>query len=150
MKCRWCVCIALACAAAATLGSAKPPSPGHPIVGLWHVLGSQCTETWDIRADGTTYNLSGPEESYSEYEVSADPGGGGAYVLTDTITKSNGKPDCTGSITAIGDRATVYMLPISKDRFKMCINQALTLCVAMLIRESKATAQQALERRSLE
>ena len=124
---------------AATLCMAKPPPPGHPIVGTWHVYAAdtECVETWEIRADGTTHNFSGSEESFSVYEVSAAPTEHGYYILTDTITKTNGQPDCGGSATPVGDRATNFLVPLSGDRFKMCIDPFLTHCPGILTRASK-------------
>src|SRR5262249_30135772 len=53
--------------ASLTPALATPPSPDHPIVGTWYVYvtDTDCVETWEIRADGTTHNFSGAEESFS-------------------------------------------------------------------------------------
>jgi hypothetical protein len=98
---------------AAMVCSARPPAPGHPIVGTWRlsVPGTKCQETWRFRADGTAHNVSGSEESTSEYEISDEPNARGYYVLSDTIIEINGQPDCQGGITPVGDHATVYLMP---------------------------------------
>lgn len=139
MKRSWLVSVAAVQLAAATLCVAKPPPPGHSIVGTWrvYVAHTECVETWEIRADGTTHNFSGSEESFSEYEVSATLTERGYYIFTDRITKTNGQPDCGGSVTPVGDLATSFLVPLSGDRFKLCIDPYLTHCPGTMTRASK-------------
>jgi hypothetical protein len=124
--------IAMACLA-------RPPVSGHPIVGTWQLStpGTTCKETWEFRADGTTHNVSGTEESTSEYEIS-DELVRGYYVLTDTIKTSNGQPDCEGSSTPVGDRATLYLLPTNEGGFYLCVNPNHDHCIALIVRMMKS------------
>ena len=121
---------------ATELASAAPPD--HPIVGVWHVYpyGSTCVETWDIRADGTTHNVSADQESLSTYTVSSALSSHGAYVMDDTIKKSNGKRDCSNTLEPDGDHAVIYLVPQTPDRFKLCVDELLRLCLGTLVRVS--------------
>ncbi len=60
---------------AVTVCSASPPRPLHLIIGTWrlYVPEANCIETWEFRADGTSHNYSGSEESISQYRVSDEP-----------------------------------------------------------------------------
>jgi hypothetical protein len=120
----------------ATACWARPPAPGHPIVGTWTVTAADaaCTETWEFRSDGTTHNVSGGEESTSEYEISELPNPVGAYRLIDTITMTNGQPDCTGNKTPVGDRSVLYLLPITGGGFMFCINLDGSACIGSIVR----------------
>ena len=117
---------------------ARPPASGHPIVGTWHLStpGATCEETWRFRADGTTQNISGAEESTSEYEISDEPVHG-YYVVSDTIKISNGQPDCEGSITPVGDKATFYLLPTNEGGFYLCMKSNHDSCTALMVRAAK-------------
>ncbi len=88
MKPWWCASLncAIFCGG---IFAAVPPPPGHPVIGTWNLYAANtdCVETWEFRADGTTPNFSGSEESFSEYRVSATLTKGGYYILTDRITK---------------------------------------------------------------
>jgi len=135
----WLVFVAAAQLGAAALCVAKPPPPGHPILGTWrvYVADTECVETWEIRADGTTHNFSGSEESFSEYEVSPTVTERGYYIFTDKITKTNGQPDCGDYVTPVGDRATSFLVPLSGDLFKLCIDPNLIRCIGTMARASK-------------
>jgi hypothetical protein len=121
---------------AATVCWARPPAPGHPIIGTWTVtsVDAACTETWEFRSDGTTHNVSDSEESTSEFEISELPDPVGAYRLVDTITKTNGQPDCTGSKIPVGDRAVVYLLPITTGGFMFCTTLDGAACIGSMFR----------------
>ena len=101
----------------------------------WHLStpGSACEETWQFRADGTSHNISGTEETTSEYEIS-DELIGGYYVLSDTIRSSNGQPDCAGSNTHVGDKVTVYLLPTNEGGFFLCVSLNHNSCTALMVR----------------
>jgi hypothetical protein len=117
---------------------ARPPVSGHPIVGTWHLStpGTTCIETWQFRADGTSQNISGAEETTSEYEIS-DELVRGYYVLSDTIKTSNGQPDCEGASTPVGDKVTVYLLPTNEGGFFLCMNSNHNSCTALMVRAVK-------------
>ncbi len=119
---------------AVTLCSASPPRPLHLIIGTWrlYVPEANCIETWEFRADGTSHNYSGSEESISQYTVSDEPTAAGYYILLDTITETNGQPDCLGNTVPVGDRATGYLVPAPGDQLRLCSDTALTECFTMV------------------
>jgi len=132
--------VAISCSAAVCF--ARPPVPGHPIMGTWNVIvaTTACQETWELRPDGTTHNTSGSEESASEYTVTDQPGENGFFALDDTITESNGKPDCGGSKMLVGDRAVDYLLPTPDGKFRLCSEARRNSCYALLIRVSQESS----------
>src|SRR5262249_48017784 len=100
---------------AVTISSAKQVAFNHPFLGTWNMTftlpgGSSCDEIYSVRSDGTTWARSAEEVSESDYEISDEPNENGFYRWTDTVTKTNGKPDCSGSATPIGDVATNYVI----------------------------------------
>lgn len=111
-------------------------------MGQWHVVeaDAKCVEIWDICADGTTHNIGACEESYSEYPLPPFCAERGYYMLTDTITKTNGQPDCTGRPTTIGDRVTLYLVPLSNVEFNVCLDPMVRLRVAIMTRTMRPTA----------
>jgi len=129
--------VAISCFAAICF--ARPPASGHPIIGTWNVVvaTTACQETWQFRPDGTTHNISGSEESTSDYAMTDQPGENGFFVLDDTITESNDKPDCGGSNTRVGDRAVVYLLPMPDGKFRLCSEASRNSCYALMIRVSQ-------------
>jgi len=88
--------------------------------------------SWEFRADGTSHNYSGSEESISQYRVSDEPTAAGYYILLDTITETNGQPDCLGNTVPVGDRATGYLVPAPGDQLRLCSDTALTECFTMV------------------
>jgi len=122
----------------ATAASARPPMTGHPIIGTWllQVSGTTCRETWQFHPDGTTFNASGDERSTSEYEISDRPNSEGYYVLSDIIRATNGKPDCFGKATPIGDRAVNYLLLEPTGEFIVCSSSSHDSCFATMARST--------------
>jgi len=125
---------------AATLCVARPPAPGHPIIGTWTVTNFEgtCKDLWKFRADGTTQAVSGSEEATSEYEIADLADVPGAYRLVDTVTKTNGKPDCTGNRTPVGDRVVLFLLPTSSGGLMVCISPDGRACMGTMIRAAMA------------
>ena len=82
----------------------------HPLVGTWSwtLPGKTCTETWQYRADGKRLGTSGEEVTQADYQVPAKPTTTGFYPVTETVTNSNGKRDCSGDLHGLivkgGDR----------------------------------------------
>jgi len=115
-----------------------PLPPDHPLIGTWRIeLESvQCHEIYDVRADGTTRAYSAEELSESEFELSLAPSAKGYYKWVDKITSDNGKPDCMGSITEVGEVATNYiLLDPSGKMFLMCKEENLSTCIGPFVRE---------------
>ncbi len=115
---------------------AEPAASSSALVGAWilTVAENGCRETWKFRSDGTSVNHSGSEESTSRYELEEVPGSGGALRLTDTITTSNGQPDCTGESTPVGDRAVSYLLPTPGGGYLLCLSLDGSFCAGAMRR----------------
>ncbi|GAB4058971.1 hypothetical protein [Uliginosibacterium sediminicola] len=115
-------------ASATTFPLRKAP----PIIGYWKlkVPSLQCSEIYLFKADGTSEVSSGEERSESRYEIASVPSAKGFYTFTDTIVKNNGKPDCSGANTPIGDTAVNYLrFSPAGDQMIMCRNESLDACI---------------------
>lgn len=125
----------LAIATATLAVQAAPPQPtskGHPIIGRWIITlpDGSCSETYTFRPDGTTLVTSGEEIAETVFEISAKPTTSGFYKLTDKLVKDNGKKDCSGAITEIGQTVTNYVqFHQSGDLFIMCADESLNTCI---------------------
>lgn len=111
---------------------AAPPSPSHPILGIWVLTlpDGSCSETYRFRGDGTTLVTSADEISESEFRIPAEPSAKGFYRLDDTIVKDNGKKDCSGEIMKVGSKATNYIhFHPSGSLFLMCAAESLDACI---------------------
>ena len=111
----------------------RTPLPsGHPLVGVWRIeLPNGCFEEYDVRSDGTKLSRSGEERNESEFEISASPSPNGFYRWTDKITKGNGRPDCSGSITELGHVAVNYIrLHPNGQRYLLCEAEDMNSCYA--------------------
>ena len=130
------IAAALLLAGLPLLARASPPGPDHPIVGTWTLtLGNTpCMETYEFRADGTSRVTSGFEQVTTEYDVSNTLTADGYYELLDTITSSNGKPDCTGNVTPVGDRSKIFLRP-QRSGMLMCVDATLSNCVGLLVKQ---------------
>lgn len=131
---------AVACAAMAQSVVRTPLPPSHPLVGTWRIdLPNGCYEEYDIRSDGTKLSRSGEERNESDFEISLSPGEKGFYKWTDKITKANGRPDCGGSITALGHVAVNYIrLHPNGQRYLLCQAEDLSSCYAEFRRTSSS------------
>ena len=94
-----------------------------------------CAETYHFRKDGTTVVTSGTEVTESSYSISPAPSARGYYRLFDRITRSNGKPDCTGKVTQSGREATTYVrVHPSGEMIIFCDAESLDNCFGPLKR----------------
>ena len=104
--------------------SAAPLRADHPLLGTWKwtIPTARCTERMTMRQDGTSSVTSGEEVSESAIRISDRPDADGFYEWTDTITRTNGKPDCADGITPVGDVATTYpRLNAAGDQLMLCL-----------------------------
>jgi hypothetical protein len=110
----------------------------HPLIGHWRVELPQfnCFEEYEVRADGTRIYVSGQEQGESEFIISAVPSPSGFYKWTDRVSRNNAKPDCSGSITPIGDVAINYIL-LHRDgnRFLLCEKEDVKSCIGPFVRK---------------
>ncbi len=122
---------------AARASSAAAPAQ-HPLIGTWSwtLPGKQCSETWQYRADGRRLGTSGEEVTQGDYQVPAQPTAAGFYALTETVTNSNGKRDCSGDLHADGDESVLRFIQFSpkRDQFIVCKGASLEACFGPLKR----------------
>jgi hypothetical protein len=126
--------------------TAKPAAPApaatttapHPLIGTWSwtLPGKQCSETWQYRADGRRLGTSGEEVTQGDYQVPPKPTAAGFYALTETVTNSNGKRDCSGDLHADGDESVLRFIQFSpkRDQFIVCKTASLEACFGPLKR----------------
>jgi hypothetical protein len=110
----------------------QPTSKEHPIIGRWTITlpDGSCSETYTFRPDGTTLVTSGEEIAETVFEISAKPSASGFYKMTDKLVKDNGKKDCSGAITEVGQTATNYVqFHQSNNLFIMCADESLNTCI---------------------
>lgn len=115
----------------------KPLPPDHPLIGTWRIElpALQCFEEYDLRADGVKYSMSGEERNESEFTLSDQPSEKGFYKWVDKLTKSNGKPDCSGHQVEVGHVAVNYIrLHPGKDKFLLCTAEDFKWCFAEFTR----------------
>ncbi len=108
----------------ATIASAAQLRADHPVIGTWEwaIPQAGCTERMTMRADGTSSVRSGEELSDSDSRISDQPDADGFYTLIDTVTHTNGKPDCGGETTPIGDVATTFLkVTPERDKLMLCL-----------------------------
>lgn len=109
----------------------------HPIIGTWRIdiPALSCTEVYRVRGDGTMLVTSAEEVAESTFVISDEPTDSGFYKWVDTITKDNGKKDCTGSITQVGEKSTTYLIfDRNEDRFLMCQSEDIATCIGPFVR----------------
>ncbi|MYM24556.1 hypothetical protein GTP46_18080 [Duganella sp. FT135W] len=114
-----------------------PLRSDHPLIGTWRITlpDGSCSETYRVRADGTTLVFSREEVAESVFTISDQPDKDGFYEETDTIVKDNGKRDCSGEVTAPGKPITNYLqFHPSGNLFVMCVERSLDRCIGPFIR----------------
>lgn len=121
--------------------AAEPlPSPGlpHPLNGVWSwtLAGKQCAESLQYRANGAGTSTSGVEHTQSHYEVSPMPSLLGFYRIAETVTESNGQPDCSGDMHEVTNAPAVRFIQFSPrhDLLIVCKTEALKECFGPLKR----------------
>jgi hypothetical protein len=109
----------------------------HPYVGTWKfVLPNHCTETYINRADGTHLGFSSDEVIESTFVISDKANDRGFYELVDTVTKSNGKRDCSGGTTPVGDKVRLLVrFNDSQDLMLVCLDVSMKACFGPSVRQ---------------
>lgn len=132
-----CLLIALLSISTASADTTPSVDPDHPILGTWAFIvpGTRCVETYHYYANGTTRATSADEVAESRYQISDMPSFNGTFKLVDTATKDNGKKDCSGNITPVGDSVTlfVYIDPANQSML-ICQKENGTNCFGPLLR----------------
>jgi len=126
--------LALLVASANAQEATRIPLPAdHPLVGSWRaeMPALKCFEEHEIRADGTRTSVSADERAEAEYSISAFPSAKGFYRWTDRVVRTNGKPDCTGHLTPVGQVSVNYAIVLPDgQRFLACTAEDLKTCFA--------------------
>ncbi len=118
-------------------GAAPVLRQSHPVIGTWRITmpDGSCSETYRIRADGTTLVFSNEEVAESTFAISDQPDKQGFYKEVDTIVRDNGKRDCLGDVTEVGRAVTSYLLfHPSGDMFLMCVERRTDKCIGPFVR----------------
>jgi hypothetical protein len=126
-----------ALASLASAAIAAPPAANHPIIGTWtfQVPYTHCTETYHFRADGTMSTTSAEETTEITFDISPGASFSGFYKLTDKVTKTNGKKDCSGELTQVGEETLNYVqLDPKGESMVMCKAPSLDECFGPLWR----------------
>lgn len=106
----------------------------------WTLPGKSCAETWQYRANGTRQGTSGEEVTQGSYEIPRVPGLLGFYRLTETVTTSNGKRDCSGDLHqnpedgATESVTRFIQFSPQRDQFIVCKAESLQACFGPLKR----------------
>ena len=129
------MCSLFSAHAAEPLPSARAP---HPLIGSWSwtLPGKSCTEQLHYRANGTRQGSSGEEKTKSSYEVTALPSLLAFYRLSETVTDSNGKRDCSGDLHNATGEPVIRFIQFSpkKDQLIICREETLKACFGPLKR----------------
>ena len=117
-----------------------PPLGTHPISGkwTWTLPGKACTETVEYSTSGKRLGTSGEDVLESEFQITPTPSLLGFYRVVETVTQSNGKPDCAGDVHAApGDSVTRFIqLSPKLDQMIVCREESLKACFGPLKRVS--------------
>ena len=122
---------------AGSASAAAPVRADHPIVGTWRfvVPDGGCQEVYRMRADGTALITSAAEVAETEFNIDDQPDKNGFYKTADKIVKDNGKLDCTGQISEVGQSvASFIVFHQSNNMFLMCLQASMEACLGPFIR----------------
>jgi hypothetical protein len=117
--------------------AAAPVRADHPIVGTWRFVlpDGTCQEIYRMRADGTALITSAAEVAETEFSIDDQPDKNGFYKSSDKIVKDNGKLDCTGQVSAVGQSVASFILfHQSGDMFLMCLEASMDACLGPFVR----------------
>lgn len=123
----------LAWSSSANAQANNPPS----LAGTWQYQprGGSCAEQYYFRSDGTMMVTSGKEVTESTYQLSDTAVGAGFYAFEMQVTQTNGKSDCKGNQTPVGQRTQTYLrFQANGERVVLCRDSNLVACMGPLIR----------------
>ncbi|MDB5931526.1 MAG: hypothetical protein JWR60_3233 [Polaromonas sp.] len=126
-------------APAAPAAPVVPAQAGpHPIEGSWRwtLPAQKCTEAWNYQSGGLRTSTSGEEVLQSRYEITPMPSLLGFYRISETVTESNGKPDCAGDLHELTGEPVVRFIQFSprQDQLIVCKAESLKACFGPLKR----------------
>ena len=129
---------ALALALGGAVSSAPTSAAEPPWVGIWKISlpDGRCHEIYRMHPDGTMLVTSAQEVSESTIQISTEPSEKGYYKMVDTVTRDNGKKDCTGEVMEVGHTVTQFIrFHPSGNMFLMCEEESLEKCIGWFIRQ---------------
>lgn len=119
-------------------GSGNAQTTDKPsLTGTWQYQprGTSCAEQYYFRSDGTVMVTSGKEVTESTYILSEKQMGAGFYPFEMQVMHTNGKSDCKGNQTPVGQRTSTYVRFQSQgERLILCRDTNLAACMGPLIR----------------
>lgn len=123
--------------AAAPAAASSAPAP-RPLLGTWSwtLPGKSCAETLQYRSNSTRQSRSGEELTQADYDIAAMPSLLGFYRLVETVTQSNGKPDCAGDLHEASGESSTRFIQFSPqlDQLIVCKEESLKACFGPLKR----------------
>lgn len=132
------LCCLLSAQAAAPQNAAPEALAQHPLTASWSwtLPGKQCTESLQYRASGSSTSVSGAEQTQSRYEISPMPSLLGFYRIAETVTESNGQPDCAGDVHEVTNEPVIRFVQFSpkRDQLIVCRTESLKECFGPLKR----------------
>jgi hypothetical protein len=91
-------------------------------------------------AHGTMAVTSGAEQVESEFAIDIEPSARGFYRWVDRVVRSNGRPDCLGDTSAVGQVATNDVIVLRSGRaFLLCEDESLDSCIGPFRRLDEST-----------
>jgi len=75
-----------------------------------------CTENLQYRASGISTSASGIEQTQSRCEISLMPSLLGFYGIAETVTESNGQPDCAGEVHEATNEPVIRFIQFSPQQ----------------------------------
>ncbi len=123
--------------AAHTLAAQAEPAPAPSLAGSWQyrARGQNCTEQYFFRTDGTLMVTSSREVTESSYVLNPEGVAGGFYKFDTQVTQTNGKADCRGNQTPVGQQSHLYLrFQANGERLVLCRDANLSACMGPLIR----------------
>jgi hypothetical protein len=121
----------------ASVSGSLAEQAAHPYVGTWKfALPNGCVETYINRSDGTHLGFSRDEAIETSFVISEKENVRGFYVLEDTVVKVNGKRDCSGGITPVGDKVKLFVkFNPSRTMMMICANESMNACFGPAVRQ---------------
>jgi hypothetical protein len=116
---------------------AAPLRADHPLLGTWELKlpNSTCVDRMTFLQSGRVLTTSGAEVGESDSEIADQPDNRGFFKWIDKVVTDNGKADCVGSVTPVGDVAVDYIrLDESGDHFALCFSESKSNCVGPYVR----------------
>lgn len=124
---------ALATSAAADV--LPPKRTPIPILGRWEWKSDKgdCAETYEYLPNGLKRSQSGEESIEKRYTIT--PIRIGEYAVSETITTTNGKPDCVGAVSTVGRTAQLYLFILDANKYLTCATTDRATCFGVASRQ---------------